>query len=430
MKSLWLRYRQNTLARNTVWMFLGQGLRLPIQAAYFIIIARSLGPEQYGAFAAVTALVAILAPFVGIGSEKLIVKNVARDSSLLDECAGNGILMTVATGASAIAIVLSIAHYLLPSSIATTVVLMVGLSDLVCLRLIDLAGSAFQSLEMLNRTAMLNVLVSASRFAGAAVLLLFTHHWSALSWSVIYAGATGLAMAISLLCLRPVVRSFKVSPARLRRELVEGLYFAGGQSAQTIYNDVDKTMLARLGSLDASGVYAAAYRLIDVSFIPVRALLSAAYPGFFRHGKTNLEGAYSYARRLLPRPLLFSLLTCAALILCAPVVPHILGTSYTRTVEALRWLSLLPLLKTAHYFLADALTGAGYQGLRMCIQIAVAVFNVLVNLWIISAYSWRGAAWSSLASDALLAASLWAAMTALRRMKAHATAMALETVVS
>jgi hypothetical protein len=33
----------------------------------------------------------------------------------------------------------------------------------------------------------------------------------------------------------------------------------------------------------------------------------------------------------------------------------------------------------------------------------VAVFNVLINLWIIPLYSWRGAAWSSLASDALLA---------------------------
>jgi hypothetical protein len=36
------------------------------------------------------------------------------------------------------------------------------------------------------------------------------------------------------------------------------------------------------------------------------------------------------------------------------------------------------------------------------VQAGVAIFNVLVNLWIIPAYSWRGAAWSSIASDALL----------------------------
>jgi O-antigen/teichoic acid export membrane protein len=91
-----------------------------------------------------------------------------------------------------------------------------------------------------------------------------------------------------------------------------------------------------------------------------------------------------------------------------------LGAEYLRTVEAVRWLAILPLFKTIHYFFADALSGAGFQGLRMCLQIVVAVFNVLVNLWIIPAYSWRGAAWSSLASDGLLALLMWIAVTVLR----------------
>jgi O-antigen/teichoic acid export membrane protein len=72
-------------------------------------------------------------------------------------------------------------------------------------------------------------------------------------------------------------------------------------------------------------------------------------------------------------------------------------------VEALRWLSVLPILKALHYFFTNALTGAGYQALRARIQAGVAVFNVLINLWLIPAYSWRGAAWSSIASDGLLA---------------------------
>ena len=51
--------------------------------------------------------------------------------------------------------------------------------------------------------------------------------------------------------------------------------------------------------------------------------------------------------------------------------------------EALRWLSLLPLLKTLHYFAADSLTGAGFQGIRTTVQVGIAIFNVLFNLWII-----------------------------------------------
>ena len=46
-----------------------------------------------------------------------------------------------------------------------------------------------------------------------------------------------------------------------------------------------------------------------------------------------------------------------------------------------------------------------------------AVFNILLNLWLIPAYSWRGAAWSSLASDGMLALSLWVTVLWLGRQE-------------
>ena len=198
------------------------------------------------------------------------------------------------------------------------------------------------------------------------------------------------------------------------RELREGFLFSTSLSAQTIYNDLDKTMLARLATLDAAGIYAAAYRLIDMAFMPVRALLAAAYPSFFRRGNDGIAGSLSLTLELLPKPLMYSAVVATGMALAAPIVPLILGADYARTAEALRWLSLLPWLKTCHYFAADALTGAGHQGLRTLVQIAVAGFNVLLNLWLIPAYSWRGAAWSSLASDGLLAAALWSCALVLR----------------
>src|SRR5690242_12144305 len=52
------------LAQNTLWALGGYGTRLAIQAAYFIIMARYLGLEQYGSFIAATALVSLISPFV------------------------------------------------------------------------------------------------------------------------------------------------------------------------------------------------------------------------------------------------------------------------------------------------------------------------------------------------------------------------------
>ena len=148
----------------------------------------------------------------------------------------------------------------------------------------------------------------------------------------------------------------------------EGFYFSAGLSAQTIYNDIDKTMLARLGTLEAAGIYGAAYRLIDVTFVPIQSLLAAAYPNFFRTGVAGISATLGYARRLVwgrwPIRLRLASPSC-----CSPgSFRSFLVRNTCYTAEALRWLALLPVLKVLHYFLSDSLTGAGYQGVRTCIQ--------------------------------------------------------------
>ncbi len=72
-----------------------------------------------------------------------------------------------------------------------------------------------------------------------------------------------------------------------------------------------------------------------------------------------------------------------------------------------------------HYFAADTHTRAGFQGLRSAVQIIVAVFNVLINFWLIPLYSWKGAAWSSLASDGLLMVSLWLIVAFFHQQQEH-----------
>jgi len=205
-------------------------------------------------------------------------------------------------------------------------------------------------------------------------------------------------------------------------ELREGFYFSASQTSQTVYNDIDKTMLARLGTLTAAGVYGAAYRLIDVSFVPVSAALWSAYPHFFRAGARGISSSLAYAKPLMTRAVAYSGAIFLLIVLGSGIVPLILGPDYSATAAALRWLAILPVLKALHYFFSDTLTSAGYQGVRTAIQASVALLNVLLNLWIIPAYSWRGAAWSSIACDtALLAGVASAVLILAKARRAQAT---------
>ena len=363
----------------------------------------------------VVALVGIAYPFGALGSGNLLVKNVARDRSLFPDYFGRALATTAAISTVLFALLFLSAHLALPASIPLSLVLLVAGSDLFGLNLITISGQSFQAFEQLNWTALINVLISAARLAGALVLVQVHSHPSALQWGYMYFFSTVAVAVISLALVWRKLGRPEFAHFFQGAETREGAYFSISLSAQTIYNDIDKTMLARLGTLDATGIYGAAYRLIDVSFVPVSALLWSAYPNFFRAGAGGIRESFRYAKPLVLRTLAYSIFVSVMILLFAGYVPLILGPEYARTAEALRWLAPLPILKGLHYFLSDSLTGAGHQGLRTAIQAGVAAFNVLLNLWIIPAYSWRGAAWSSLASDGLLLCGVSAAVFLLSR---------------
>lgn len=397
---------KSRLARNTLWMSMGQGLRLLVQAVYFTVIARALGASNYGSFVGVAALVGILYPFGAMGSGNLLIKSVARDKGTFSAAWGDALVTTAIGGAVLVGAVILLSRTVLPGTIPVHLVVVVAIADIPGLSLITIAGQAFQSFEQLQWTAAINLLISLNRMLGALLLVFLFRPATALQWGYVYLGCTVVTATIATALVIFRLGAPRLKLRRSPEALWHGFHFSVSLSAQTIYNDIDKTMLARLSSLQATGIYGAAYRLIDVSFAPVLALLYAAYPNFFREGSAGIASSFSYAKPLLRRAASYAALVACAILLFAGVVPYVLGAEYAETTVALRWLSPLPLLKATHYFLSDTLTGAGRQGLRSAIQAGVALFNVLINLWLIPRYSWVGAAWSSIASDALLAFSV------------------------
>lgn len=397
-----MKFLDTKMARNSLWMILGSGLRLVIQALYFVEIARSLGVRNYGAFVGVVALVGIVYPFGSLGSGNLLVKDVARDPSLFGVCWGRALAITLTFGFFLIFLVLILSHLALPPEIPWMLVAMVAISDIIGLNLITQAGQAFQAFERLKWTAIINVLMSSGRLIGAMALIALQPHPLALQWGYVYLGCTAAVTAIALILVRVFLGSPKFVWKYIRSDVREGFYFSTSQTSQTIYNDIDKTMLSRLDTLTSAGIYAAAYRLIDVSFVPISAALSSAYPNFFRAGAGGISTSFAYAKPLMRRATAYSVSIFVLLLASSSLVPLILGTEYAETAVALRWLAVLPLLKSLHYFFSDTLTSSGHQLVRTAIQAGVAILNVAINLWIIPAYSWRGAAWSSILCDSML----------------------------
>ena len=400
------RLLQQRIVRDTLWLLVGKGMRLVLQAAYFVVIARTLGVANYGAFVGTTALVAIVSPFVGVGIETLLLKNVAKDRHLLGEYWGNALWLVLVTGTGLISILALAGPIALPS-ISPLLIGLVAVSDLIFGSITNIAIRAFQAVDRLNISAQINIVVMLMKVLAAFSLMYFFAEPNPLEWAWLYLASSILSALLALILVHRLLGSPKLALDRVLPELKEGFYFSISTSAYTIYNDIDKTMLARLSTLEATGIYAAAYRLIDVAFIPVISIAGAAYADFFRKGRDGIAATVIFAKPLVFTTSIYSVVAGIGLLLFAPIVPSILGSDYTNVVEALRWLAPIPLFRGLQHFGGDILSGTGFQGLRSSIEVIISIFNIGINLWLIPLYSWQGAAWSSLASDGLLMLMLW-----------------------
>src|SRR5215467_7955384 len=131
-----MKLLRTNMARNIVWMIMGQGLRLIIQALYFIEMARSLGVRNYGAFIGVVAFVGIVYPFGSLGSGNLLVKNVARNRAMFSAYWGRALAITLGFGSVLVVLVVALSRFVLPAEIPLSLVAMVALSDVIGLNLI------------------------------------------------------------------------------------------------------------------------------------------------------------------------------------------------------------------------------------------------------------------------------------------------------
>nr|WP_279327022.1 oligosaccharide flippase family protein [Deinococcus koreensis] len=413
-----------SLRANTLWMAGGQALRAGVQFLYFALIARALGSEQYGAFIAVTALIGILAPFASWGSGNLLIKHVARTPALFPTYWGSALLVTGLSSLLLTALVLGAAQFALPVGLPALLIVLIAVSDLGFARLLDLSGQAFQAYDLLSRTSALQLLLAVLRLVAAAALGLSGLPPSALSWAGLYLAASALSAGIGLWWVRRELGWGPLQVSPVLREFREGGAFALSLSAQSIYNDVDKTMLARLVSTEAAGVYAAGYRVIDAMFTPVRSLIYAAYARFFRVGQEGIARALAFALRLIPRALGFGILAAGAVVVAAPAIPLVFGEDFRPSVAVAQWLAPLLILRPLHYFFSDTLTSSGYQTERSALQFGVAGLNVLSNLYLIPRFGVQGAVWSSLLCDLTLLVLAAALVGWKRRLERQRPALA------
>jgi O-antigen/teichoic acid export membrane protein len=399
--------KEQTIRAGSLWMISGQFAAMAFQALYFVLMGRTLGSREYGAFIGAVALITVLSQFSSLGMEMILVRNISRDRGSFAESWGNALRVTFCGFFILLVTAMVFGHFLLRPELRMLIP-WIAVSDGLLGKLVQLASRAFQGAGQLQWTARLTAFVNFGRATLAAVLYLYARYGGALpdayTWARIY-WLSPLAVA--------AIAMWKVTTAlgcprwgRLRLiDLSEGLSFSFSSSSISVYNDIDKTFLVSLGQTYAAGIYAAAYRVVDVATAPLYGIYAAATPKLFREGARSVAHAHAQAKRILLRTVPYGVAVATGLYAGAGLLPRLFGPSFQGSIAALRWLCLLPLLRVLHYAWGTTITASASQWNRTATQLGAAGLNLLLNCLLIPRWSWQGAALTSLITDGSLAIS-------------------------
>ena len=392
--------------RQAAWLMLGNGLRLGLSGAYFILLARLLGPEAFGVFSAILACSNLAAPFGHWGQSELLIQRLSgRGSAAAAQEIGPS-LWLAGLGCGGMTLLLTPLLSLWLAGISPLVVGILLGSDLLFIAIPEVYRGILIGQERVAGVALIDTGMALGRVG--AVLLAVALGWGSLvQWAVLY----GLMVLVVLLLMaRGMGRWSKLSPPLAWRDLGErlaaGWDFAVGLAAAKTFTDLDKLLLPRLASAAAGGLYSAAYRVINFSQTPMIALLTSHFAELCRQGQKGLRQGCRYAWQLFPWVVGYGSLAALGMALGSYGIPWVLGSAYQETALILRWLSPVILLEGIHLLLSHLFTGAGLQKPRSRLQLAALGLNGLLNgIWI-PMWGWRGAALATLISEVALLLAL------------------------
>ena len=407
IKSKIAQITNKELFKDTSWMLIARLINVLVQAAYFIVLARSLGAENYGSFVGVSALASLLSPFVALGSDDILVKQVSVNRRVFSSYWGNVLLILVLNSILITGCLLLISGLIFPENIPLLAIAFILIADLLCLNLQDSSNKAMRAVGLVHKAAQLIVLSTVGKLLAILGIISFLNNFDfsvtvdIKIWAILYFVSSLLVSLFAILTINKMVSKPRLALSRIKSDIRQGIYFSLGMSANNINNNIDKTMLVKMATLDATGVYGSAYRFINIGDVPMLALFNATYPRFFKHGSVGWNNCLNFAKKLLPIILLYGILSFAAFQAFAPIVPQILGAEYQNVVSTLRWLAPLPFISALHLLVANTLTGLGHQKIRSMIQLIAAAINITLNIWLIPIHGLYGAIWATLASDSI-----------------------------
>jgi len=382
---------KQTIFKNTFWLAVAEGISRLLKLILIIYVARILGATEYGKFTFALAFVSLFAVFSDFGLSWIIIREFSQQKEKEKEFSSIlslkillsvGALILILCGSLFVTLDLTIQKIIW---ILAIYVIIDGFSGII--------WAALRARQKMQYEAW-GKIVQAITLTGIGFFVLFKFpSVENLSYSYLFASLAAFIFILLIFHFKIFRLSIDWDWTIWKKFLGLSWPLAFIAVFTLIYTYIDSVMMGYWGQITETGWYNAAYKIVNVTLIPMALISVSFFPALSRaikESKERFRGIWDYQMKLMT--MMTVPIVAGGIILAPKIINFIYGSEYDSSILAFQILILVSGL----IFLSEpcyrALIVINQQKKIFYITLAGAIINIILNFILIPHYSLYGAA--------------------------------------
>lgn len=400
--------RSRRIAKNTLWLFLGESIGRLIRFWIVIYAARVLGAAEYGVFSYALTIAAFATIFADIGISALLTRETSRQPEQEQRLFSIGfVAKTILVALVALLLFISLPLINEVPGIEALLFLIVGMFAFDSFR--EFAFGMLRAREAMHIEAITKILMNI--FITGLGFWALAYEATAYALTLSYVLGAGIGCVGIFVLLRKNLRSFSFSLFNAKDVLsIIKLAWPIGilQLLGAIMINTDMAMLGWWRSPEELGYYGAAQKIILLLYVLPTLLASALFPTFARLAHSDQAGFRAVFEKGVALALGFALpIAVGTAVLASDIMKLLFSVEYLPGSTALLLLAGTLIFVFPSTIFSNALFAYNKQRSFLWLSGASIALNAIGNAFLIPRFGIEGAAVATLIANSISIGLLW-----------------------
>ena len=391
-----------TIFKNMGWLLISQIIASVCGFIWTILMVRYLSVNDYGVFGFATSLTGILAVTMDLGISTNIVRSISTDYDSAPKFLGNAIPLKSIFILGTIILTLISLILMKSNEVLITITLLFTI-EMIIKSYINLFNGVFQAFEKGKYQGIGNTILNLLTLIFILITIFTDLGLLGITISYILANSVALIYEHYVLNKHIVKPKLELDKQFCKSITLLSLPFAITGLLYTIYYSIDVVMLTNMMGSYPTGIYNATYKLIAVLNLFYSVYIAVIFPvmsKFFKNDESML--LISFEKSIKYLMLIIIPLAVATVFYSTDIIHLMYGHKYdaaSSVLSILIWTVCLLFISGA----CNTLLNASHKETTVTkIYSIAAVFNIVLNFFMIPYLSYNGAAITTVLSDLLI----------------------------